>query len=192
LQDVESAQETIMFDATLTHEPGIHNDLAPHFDALLSSMKLETQVYQELLILISRERKILLNPTVEKIQECNARKETLILKARMLEEGRMNVARKIGQLLDLDPQDLNISGLLPHMDEVRGAEMKACQTTLRVLLRQIGEGNRSTSSLVEASLRSISGSISFLQDLMFGGPTYAGTGGIKPQRGNGKLLCTEC
>ena len=181
-----------MFETTLTHEPQIRTDLIPHFDALLASLKSEAQVYQELLVLIMRERKILLNPSIEKIQECNTKKETLVLKARMLEEGRMNVVRKIGQLLDLGRQDLNISGLLPHMDEIRANEMKDCQTLLRTLIRQIGEGNKSNTSLVEASLRSISGSINFLQDLMFGGPTYAGTGEIKPGRGNGKLLCTEC
>ena len=170
----------------------IKSDLISLFDGLLSSLKVETQIYQELLILIDKERKILLHPSVEKIQESNAKKETLILKARMLEEGRMNVARKIGQLLDLDQQELNISGLIPHMDEKRGAAMKACQTTLLALLQQITEGNKSNKLLLDASLRSISGSISFIQEMMFGGPTYAVTGEIKSHGGNGKFLCMEC
>ncbi len=181
-----------MLDTSLTQDCGIRTNLNIQFDALLSSLKLEVQLYRGLLAMISRERKILLNPTLEKIQECNTKKETLILKARMLEEGRMNVVRKIGQLLDLDEQDLNLSGLIPRMDEMRGAEMKAHQATLKSLLRQISDGNASNKFLVDASLRSVGSSISFLQELMFGGPTYAGTGGINPRRGNGRLLCTEC
>lgn len=169
----------------------IKNDLDIQFDGLLSVLKTEIQVYEELLILVSREKEILLKPTLTKIQENNSKKETLILKARMLEEVRTNTIRKIAECLGVDDRTLRLSVLARYADSKGRQELLGCQAVLRDLMSRMGEANAAGRHLLDSSLPAIKSSIDFLSHMIFAGPTYAGTGELSRQKGNGKFLCTE-
>lgn len=175
----------------MTPQTELEDDLQVQFDGLLSALKTEIEVYEEILKLVSGEKQILLNPSLQKIQENNAKKETLILKSRMLEEVRRNTIRKIAGKLDLDEKDLNLSTLTDHADGRHRREFQACRTVLRQMLERIGSLNAANRVLLDASLLSVRGSIDFIHHMMYAGPTYVETGAISRQKGNGKILCTE-
>ncbi len=169
----------------------LSQDLRADFSGLLSVMKKEIQVYQELLDLMSREKLVLLKPTLERIQESNTRKETLILKSKMLEEARTHSIRKLGEVLGLDQNGLTISTLVHHADRKTGQDLRNYQTTLQSIVNKIVELNDANRSLIDASLLSITGLIGFINQMMNAGPTYQENGEVSNLRGGGKFLCTE-
>jgi len=175
----------------MTSHKELENDLSVHFNGLVSVLKTEIQVYEEMLKLVSGEKQVLLSPSLHKIQENNAKKETLLLKSKMLETVRANTIRKIAGCLNLDEQSLNLSTLATHADRKCGKELEECRTVLRHLLQQIGSLNGANRVLLETSLSCVKGSINFINHLMYAGPTYVETGAISRQKGNGKVICTE-
>jgi hypothetical protein len=64
------------------------DELSPLLDSLIIILKREIVVYRELQAAISHEKIILMKPSLERLLESNSKKETVILKAKMLEEGR--------------------------------------------------------------------------------------------------------
>jgi hypothetical protein len=175
----------------MTSHKELENDLSVHFNGLVSVLKTEIQVYEEMLKLVLGEKQVLLSPSLHKIQENNAKKETLLLKSKMLETVRANTIRKIADSLNLDEQSLNLSTLATYADRKCGKELEECRTVLHHLLQQIGSLNATNRVLLETSLSCVRGSINFINHLMYAGPTYVETGSISRQRGNGKVICTE-
>jgi hypothetical protein len=169
----------------------IKNELDVQFEGLLSVLKTEIQVYEELLILLCREKEILLNPSLVKLQENNSKKETMILKARMLEEVRNNTIRKISECLGIDGATLKLSVLADYTDGKLRRELLGCRTVLRGLMSRMGELNAAGRHLLDSSLTAVKSSIDFLGHMMFSGPTYVESGDIDRQKSNGKFLCTE-
>ena len=175
----------------MTSHKELETDLHAQFGGLVSGLKAEIQVYEEMLKLITAEKEMLLSPSLHKIQENNAKKETLLLKSKMLETVRTNTIRKIAACLDLDEQSLDLSTLVAYADSNCGKELEECGTVLRHLLKQIGSLNAANRVLLETSLSCVRGSINFINHLMYAGPTYVGSGAISRQKGNGKVICTE-
>ena len=184
-------QESLMNNTEIIAGNAISRDLREDFSGLLSVLKKEVQVYQELLDLMSREKLVLLKPSLEKIQESNTRKETLILKSKMLEEARAHSTRKLGEALGLDQAELTLSILIRHADRKTGQELRNYQTALRAIVKSIAELNAANRSLLDASLVSINGLIGFINQMMHAGPTYADTGEIRNVKGGGRFVCTE-
>lgn len=169
----------------------LKTELDVHFEGLLTVLKTEIEIYQELLILISRDRELLLKPTLARLQENNSKKETLILKARMLEEVRANTIRKIAERLGIDGRTLKLSVLADYTDGKLRRELLNCRTILRELMERLEEANAACRGLLDSSLTAVESSIDFLEHMMFSGPTYAETGDLNRQKSNGKFLRTE-
>ncbi|MFB3926711.1 MAG: flagellar protein FlgN [Syntrophales bacterium] len=169
----------------------LKNEIKSHYDALASILMEEVDVYQELLESIKQERSILLKPSLEKIHESNSRKETLLLKARMLEEVRMKTAAKLARLLELDSDRPGLSDLISHAEGPQKKRLQECRFLLHSVLKNISEMNKANKLLLDSSLIALEGCIDFIADLMCTGSTYLKSGEVNHNTGNGRLLRTR-
>src|SRR5271157_3848688 len=89
---------------------GLYTDELPALlDSLIILLKREIVIYRELQAAISHEKIILMKPSLERLLESNSKKETVILKAKMLEEGRLKLVKKIAKILDLEENEINLT-----------------------------------------------------------------------------------
>ncbi|MDD2670935.1 MAG: flagellar protein FlgN [Syntrophales bacterium] len=165
--------------------------VADLFEGLVGVLRKEIEVYGELLSAVRQERAILIRPAVDKIQESNARKETCVLKAKMLEEVRLKGLRKIAGALGIDPAGINISLLLNYAGYRHRDELRDCQLMLRPLLEEVRKANEANRLFLESSIGSVEGSIRFIQSILYPGTTYLDSGEMKRQAGSGSFLRTE-
>ena len=156
-------------------------------DSLLSVLRKEIEVYGELEEAMARERAVLERPSLTGLQESNARKETCLLKTRILEEARMKLVGRIARSLNVSEEDVRFSTLLSSVEGSRREDLKACQIRLREVLSRIRETNRGNRALLDTSLHGVRNSMSFIYNLLSQGSTYMDSGELRTRNTNGRI-----
>lgn len=178
----------------------MNNELHSLYDSLISVLKKEIEVYSKLHRCFLSEREILAGSSVDELYESNSRKETCILKARMVEGARTKLIERIINALKLDGKVLNktltlddrrLSTLLLHGDDDQKRDMEECRSALKSLLMEIHGLNERNKTLLDSSLFYVRKSIDFLGQLIYPGATYLNTGTLKANNLNGKILSRE-
>jgi hypothetical protein len=172
---------------TLTDE----NSCETNFVSLIDVLKKELAIYRELKSFIISEKKLLAKPSLTELNESNTRKENIILKARMLEEVRTNILKKIARNLDLNADDIKLSTLASYAVIEQRQEIEDVRKQLALILGEIKTLNERNNDLVGSSLANVKGSLDFISMIMSQGPVYLESGKIKSLQNNGKLLRTE-
>jgi len=169
----------------------MNNELKSLYDSLLYVLKNEMEVYEELHKLFMNEQALLVKSSIDELHENSSKKETCVLKAKMLEEVRTNLAEKIFRLLDIDEKDVNLSGLLCYADGAQRQKLMECQLNLRYLLNEINKLNKKNKLLLDSSLVYVQRSIDFLNQLICPNSGYLNTGKLRSNDINGRVICWE-
>jgi len=172
------------------NEVNVNADLDGHLDSLLGVMRKEIEAYGELAGAIESEKGVLAKPSLESLNASNSRKETCILKIRILEELRTRVLARIAASLGLEERNLHLQNLLPHARPDLRQALRACQTELRSLLARINEENRRNRALLDASLSGVRTTRHFMENLIGSGSTYMGSGELNNGGLSGRI-CSE-
>jgi len=175
----------------------MNNELHFLYNSLISALRNEVDVYRKLHKCFLNEKKILAGSSVDELYESNSRKETCILKARMVEEARTKLIEKIINALNLDGKAINLekdrslSTLLLYGDDSQKRELEECRSALSFLLMDIHGLNEGNKTLLDSSLFYVRKSIDFLGQLISPGVTYLNTGRLKAYNVNGKIVSRE-
>ncbi len=163
------------------------------FISLLEILNREIEVYREIRDVIIREKDILLKPSLEALHESNARKETMILKAKLLEEVRRGIVRRLAAALDLGDGDgeITLAALLEHCPGEKEEALRECRESLRCLFQDIRVRNERNRMLVDSSLLFFRDSIGFINEMISPDAGYLDSGRLKTISRNGKLLSIE-
>ena len=156
--------------------------------SLLAVLEKEIEICRELLTAVSGERSILTRPSVASLQQSNARKETLVLKTRMIEEARTGIVKKIARQLNLDEEKINFTILAQFLKEDQRLALQDRRKTLATLAGQVGRINEENRNLIDASLQHLKNSVDFLAGLMSTDPVYHRNGQVRADRLNGRLI----
>ena len=161
------------------------------YDSLLEILSREIEIYRQIREVMRDEKKILMKPSLEGLHESNARKETWILKAKLLEEVRDNIVRRIAGVLGIAVEDVTLSVLVSKTEGNRNKILKECQSELNSLFREIRDLNEGNRALISTSLLFLRNSVEFMNDLMSPRAGYMDTGKMKVLNRNGKMLSVE-
>jgi len=179
-------QNTIVADCL---EDSAFSDL---FDFLIDVLKRELVIYGELKKFLCREKQMILKaPPIENIHENNTFKENLVLKARILEEGRNNILKKLARRIGLEDQSLSLSILANYAGKQQCEEMEALKKELARIAREIKTLNDENKYLIDVSINTVKGSLEFISSLVNCSGIYQGNGKIGEIKRNGNLVRTE-
>ncbi len=167
------------------------NELHSLYDSLVSVLKKEIDVYKKLHDFLVNEKHILSGSSVDELNENNSRKETWILKAKMVKDARTKLLEKIMDALNLSRNDLSLTTLIPYGDDGQRKKLEKCQSNLSSLLMNIDELSKKNKELIVSSLFYVRKSIDFLGQTVSPVPTYMSTGRLKSNHMNGKLVSRE-
>ena len=179
------------FGGVILQDIEMNNELKRLYDSLLDILTNEIEVYRELHKLFLNEGALLVKSSIDELYENSSKKETCVLKAKMLEEVRTNLAEKIFKLLDIDEKDIKLSRLLFYGDDAQRQELKECQLSLRFLLIEINKLNKKNKLLLDSSLVYVQKSIDFINQLICPSSNYLSTGKLKSNNMNGRIVCWE-
>ena len=129
---------------------------------LLNQLEQKALIYNELIKLIEAEREGISEYSYDKVQVALNKKETLVLKMKLLEENRLEVIEAIAKHLGLNFQDLTLRQLIASIDHPIRDKLMDQREILLGLITQIGLLNDQNQGLVNASSLSIKKSLAFL------------------------------
>jgi flagellar biosynthesis/type III secretory pathway chaperone len=161
------------------------------FTSLIEVLRKELAIYQELKNAISGENAILIKPSLDELNHSNGMKENIILKARMLEEVRLNIIKKLARNFDINIKEINLSVLMEYADDRHKREIGVIREELEQITQEINALNEINKALLDASLRCVQSSLDFIGSMMFPGAVYSKSGQIKTIPNTGKYFYTE-
>ena len=166
-------------------------DFESLLDSLLAVLRQDVEVYRELQTNIHEKRGVLARPSLDLLTESNSKMETCVLKAKMLEEVRASIVKKIAKSLDRQEQDITLTFLAAYVDGQRKNELQAKQKTLTNLMGSICESNGRNKALIDYSLSYVKSTMNFINNLLSTGADYVNTGKLRAVDRHGRILCKE-
>jgi flagellar biosynthesis/type III secretory pathway chaperone len=169
----------------------IKGELQSFYDSLIAVLRREIDVYQEMCALFLCEREILVRSDAEELHENNSRKETCILKAKMLNEVRVKIVEKIANVFGMDEQEITVSTLISKGNSYQKRELLECRSMLHALAKNACELNERNKVLLDSSIMYVRKSIEFINQLLSPPSTYLNNGELRTQSMHGKIVCRE-
>jgi flagellar biosynthesis/type III secretory pathway chaperone len=161
------------------------------FTSLIEVLKKELSVYRELKNTIIAEKMILIKPSLDELNHVNALKETIILKARILEGVRINILKRIARSLNIDESSIKLMSLASHAMIEQRQIVDDLKGELLSIAQEISEINDENKYLLNTSLLNVKGSLDLISSLIDRSDIYLGNGKISEVRKRGRLLQTE-
>lgn len=162
------------------------------FASLIDVLNKELAIFGELKDFLLAEKKMLMKASpLDQINENNAVKENIILKSRILEEGRANILKKIARNLDMDNEEIKLMALADYAPLEQRKALEQLKTELTGISKKIRAMNDENSYLLDASINNVKGSLDFISSLVNRSGIYLGNGKIDEIRPNGRFLRAE-
>lgn len=146
--------------------------LTSHLDEL-------TNLYRQLLALVSKENDLLLAADLEGLQKNNETKELLIRKTVLADGLRVKIAEELCARLGLDarqPRLLEIAGKLASHE---AAPLRRRHAELEKLLTGIAQANKRNEEHAASALKILGGAMNEIKETIAGKKTYGGKGQYK-------------
>jgi len=163
-------------------------DLENLLDSLLAVLRKDVEVYRELQGYLNEKRDVLVKPSLDRLNESNSKTETCALKAKMLEEARANIIRKVAKLLDREEKEITLTFLAGYAEGRQKAELRAQQKTLASLVSSVKEINDKNKVLLDYSQAFVKSTMDFVNHLLSAGADYVNTGRLQSSNRNGRML----
>jgi flagellar biosynthesis/type III secretory pathway chaperone len=163
-----------------------------YFTTLIDVMKKELAIYSDLKEFLNDEKQLIMeSATLEQINASNGIKENIILKARILEEVRTNILKKIARNLDMDEKAITLTSLANYAVIEQRQVIDQLKRALLDIAQDIRNVNDENAYLLDSSINSINGSLDFISSLMNRSGIYMENGSINEVKRRGRLLATE-
>ena len=172
------------------HDVCSERQIQPLVESLLRMLKTEIDLQKELQCALEEERRILKRPASHQVLQSNAKKESILLKAMMLDEVIADIVKKISQIVNFQKQ-ITLSELLLFATPPLQVELQNCRKLLASLVMNNRELNERNRDLLDMLLHLVNNSMRVITNLMTANSDYLGTGERNQARMTGAVLCLE-
>ncbi len=139
--------------------------MASLIEELISTLKAERAVYEELVPVSEQKTKILVKNDLEELKKITAEEQLLIDRAGVIGHKREEVIKNIGVVLNKTPEELDLTSLTRLMAKQPEEKktLAALHDSLRTTMRRLVEVNERNKDLIENSLEMIEFNMNFIQ-----------------------------
>jgi flagellar biosynthesis/type III secretory pathway chaperone len=148
----------------------------------------ELDLYRSLLSLLQKERRTVVDCSIEDLIQINKKKENLVLKIRILEQSRGALLEKLAQSIGITPEALTLSVLEERLKEPFVSQLRSLRSNLRAILQSIREANEENRVFLKHSVDFVRGSLDLIQHLTLASPTYMASGGLDGDRCDSRFV----
>lgn len=132
------------------------------FDDLISLLLEEAAIYRQMSALLAEEREALLSMAASDLAEICARKETLALRVKALDESRKLLSDRLGRRFGIAPADLTVSTLCRLAPKPVAERLDAARKELRELALECKNLNEANSRAARRGVDLITSAVEFL------------------------------
>jgi len=161
------------------------------FDALADNLDQQVKVYRALLEVVRKEREVLMAAQIEQLNENNKTKEAILIKIRSLDVARINYARNLALAVGADAEQPRLLEIASKLNLPNGDRLRVFHSTLELIIKRLGDINKSNEDLVKAALQNVSGAIESIKGTLQAKPTYGKKGALVTSPQNGEHLVSK-
>ena len=138
--------------------------ISESLEALIDLLGQERLIYDEMAELLDQEREAMLAMAMDRLGEVVARKETLVLRIKALDESRKVLARRLGTAFSLPPTRLALAELCHHAPPPYDEELDRAGRDLRTSLEHCQSKNEFNARAARRGLELINTAIHHMID----------------------------
>lgn len=149
------------------------------------------KVYRHLLNVVRKEKEILIAADLDELNTNNKSKETMLLKARSLEETRQSIVKELALSEGLS-EDIRLKDLALHFGGAEGERFQKVHAVLNLLITRVREHNQHNEQLVNSALDTVTGGMQSIRESVGAKRNYKKGGKLnEAQPGSGRLVSKE-
>lgn len=148
----------------------------------------EYDLYKPLLLLLQKERGIVVDCSAADLIQTNKEKENLVLKIRILEQSRQAIIEELADRIGLSPNAVTLSTLEERLKEPFAGRLRALRSNLSAILQSIREVNEENRVFLQHSADFIKGSLALIRYLTVSSPTYMASGALDGDRCDARFV----
>lgn len=163
-------------------------DPASSVTSLISTLEEMVRLQQELLSLLQREKKLIIDGERDELLRCLQEKETLLGRLRGLEQRRQAEVIPLQRQWGGDDQPLTLKQLMERIPDPFRSRLASCHVRLEALMSSIQELNQINGLLVNRILEQIGALVGLLRDLSSTVPIYQPNGALRHLPSGGRII----
>ena len=157
-------------------------------EELVEHLAKEMTLYRDLISILQRETRALVERDYEGLYEIVTSKEHILMKLAFLDGRRSEIIRRIGKSLGFGDREVRLSDIISKAEPPHRERLKEHQTTILAFLNSIKEINDINNFVARGSLENIKKALGFLGNFISSG-TYKSTGTVEEMVVKGSRLC---
>ncbi|HEY8272463.1 MAG TPA: flagellar protein FlgN [Pseudobdellovibrionaceae bacterium] len=151
------------------------------YQRLVANLEEMTKLYRQLLDLVRKEKQLLVDANMEKLQENNEIKENLLFKIKSVDGLRMRYAAELATLVEADHENPRLLDIAKNLGGVEGDRLRVIHSALDLLVKRLSFLNRENEDVAQTALKTLNGALGNIKDTLSGKKTYGAKGQV--QRG---------
>lgn len=146
------------------------------YTKLVNNLEEMVKQYRGLLDLIRKEKDLLIAADIEKLNESNQTKETMLYKIRSLDTARERYAKEVALAVGADVDQPRLLEIARRCTSAEGDKLRAIHSTLEMLLGRISSLNKENETYAQSAMKALSGAMNEVKETLSGKKTYGQQG----------------
>jgi flagellar biosynthesis/type III secretory pathway chaperone len=151
------------------------------YQRLVANLEELTTLYRQLLDLVRKEKQLLIDAKMEKLQENNEIKENLLFKIKSTDGLRARYAAELATLVHADAETPRLLDIAKNLGGPEGERLRVIHSALDLLIKRLSALNKENEGVAQNALKNLNGALNDVKDTLSGKKTYGGKGQV--QRG---------
>jgi len=142
------------------------------FEKLVSNLEAMVKQYRLLLDNVRKEKEVLINSDIQKLNESNARKEQILSEIKSLEITRIVCAKELAHIIGANFSDPRLLEIAQKMGGAEGDKLRTIHSTLELLTKRVVEINKDNAIYAESALGTVNSAMQNIKESLMGQKTY--------------------
>lgn len=152
-----------------------------NYQRLVANLEEMTKLYRQLLEIVRKEKQLLIDANMEKLQENNELKESLLFKIKSVDTLRIRYAAEMATLVHSDHEQPRLLDIAKNLGGAEGDRLRVIHSALDLLVKRLSEINKENEEVAQSALKNLNGALGNIKDTLSGKKTYSAKG--QAQRG---------
>lgn len=138
------------------------------FEKLIGNLEDLTKHYRTLLDTVRKEKDLLINTDIEKLNENNFLKEQTLFKIKSLDSLRVNYATELAQMVGADYKEPRLLEIAQRIGGQEAVRLRQMHSTLEMITKRTVELNKENAIYAESALKNVNAAMNNIKDTFMG------------------------
>ncbi len=142
------------------------------FEKLVKNLEEITKQYRLLLDCVRKEKEVLIQANIEKLNENNQLKELLLSKIKGLDGLRANYAAELATHIGADAHSPRLLDIAQKIGGAEADRLRSIHSTLEIITNRLVQINKDNAQYAESALKTVGSAMDNLKETLMGQKTY--------------------